>query len=266
MKRPRTSYKLFSVTLVQLQFLALATVLVVAVSGCSKTATAPAPQAEKSPAPTAPHVESYTTNFPSTEKVLSDGDRWISGKTVGVDWGYVSATPGYAFGTAGPKRFADSVALLKGNWGPNQTAEAVVRKVSVHGYPEVSLRLRSSLSEHDCSGYEISDSLRDKDPYLIIVRWNGPLADFTYLLNVSGEKYRVTTGDVMKATIVGNVITAYKNGVEIGHVKDNTYLNGLPGFGFNEGRNGNYGITRFSVAATDASGSAALLPAPVGGQ
>jgi hypothetical protein len=108
-------------------------------------------------------------------------------------------------------------------------------------------------------GGEISDSLRDKDPYLIIVRWNGPLADFTYLLNIKGEKYRVATGDVMKATIVGDLITAYKNGVEIGQAKDNTYLNGLPGFGFNEGRNGDYGITRFSVAATNASGTAARL-------
>ena len=132
--------------------------------------------------------------------------------------------------------------------------------------PEVSLRLRSSLSEDHCTGYEISDSLRDKDPYLIIVRWNGPLADFTYLLNIKGEKYRVATGDVMKATIVGNLITAYKNGVEIGQAKDDTYVNGLPGFGFNEGKNGEYGITRFSVAATNASGTAAPLAGQTSGQ
>jgi hypothetical protein len=237
---------------VQVQSLAVAAVLIVGFSGCSKTASEPtAPAATPAAAPAAPHVTTYTTSFPIAESPLSDGGRWISGKTVGVDWGVVSATPGYATGRAGPKRFADSVALLTGNWGPNQTAEAVVRKVSVHGWPEVSLRLRSSLSEHDCSGYEISDSLKDKDPYLIIVRWNGPLADFTYLLNVKGDQYRVTTGDVMKATIEGNVITAYKNGVQIGQVKDNTYITGQPGFGFNEGQNGQYGITRYTATATD---------------
>jgi hypothetical protein len=262
MKRLRVPSSLFYVSHVSVRFAAFAAALVVAAAGCSKTTTTPVPRTDRSPASTAAHVDTYTTSFPSSEKVLSDGGRWISGKTVGVDWGYVSTTPGYAIGTAGPKHFADSVALLKGNWGPNQTAEAVVRKVSVHGWPEVSLRLRSSLSEHNCTGYEISDSLRDRDPYLIIVRWNGPVADFTYLLNIKGEKYRVVTGDVMKATIVGNLITAYKNGVEIGQAKDNTYPNGLPGFGFNEGRNGEYGITRFSVAATKASGTAA----PLGGQ
>jgi hypothetical protein len=259
MKRLRTLNSVFSVSYLPVRFVAFAAALIAVAAGCSKTTAAPAPRADIPPASTAAHVGTYTTSFPSSEKVLSDGGRWISGQTVGVDWGYVSTTPGYATGTAGPKRFADSVALLQGNWGPNQTAEAVVRKVSVDGWPEVCLRLRSSLSEHNCTGYEISDSLRDQDPYLIIVRWNGPVADFTYLLNIKGEKYRVATGDVMKATIVGNLITAYKNGVEIGQAKDDTYPNGLPGFGFNEGRNGEYGITRFSVAATNASGTAAPL-------
>jgi hypothetical protein len=231
--------------------LVLTAVVLMAISGCSKSGNKPAAPAATPVAAAAPHVETYSTDFSDKETILSQGGRWISGKTVGVDWGFVSTTPGYAFGTAGPKRFADSVALLTGNWGPNQSVEAVVRKVSVHGWPEVSLRLRSSLSDHNCSGYEISDSLRDKDPYLIIVRWNGPLADFTYLVNAPGEKYRVTTGDVMKATIEGNVITAYKNGVEIGQVKDNTYMTGQPGFGFNEGKNGDYGITHFTAAATD---------------
>ena len=249
MKRLRTPNSVFSVSHPPIRFIAFAAALIFVAAGCSKTTAAPALRTDIKPASTAAPVGTYTTSFPSSEKVLSDGGRWISGQTVGVDWGYVSTTPGYATGTAGPKRFADSVALLQGNWGPNQTAEAVVRKVSVDGWPEVSLRLRSSLSEHNCTGYEISDSLRDQDPYLIIVRWNGPVADFTYLLNIKGEKYRVVTGDVMKATIVGNLITAYKNGVEIGQAKDDTYPNGLPGFGFNEGRNGDYGITRFSAAS-----------------
>jgi hypothetical protein len=227
-------------------------VLLLANVGCSRTSTqAPTPSPAATPA--APQVKTYTTNFPQKEDPISEGGRWTGGKTVGIDWGNVSTTPGYAIGTAGPKRFADSVALLTGTWGPNQTAEAVVKKVSVHGWPEVSLRLRSSLSLHDCSGYEISNSLRSDDTaYLIIVRWNGPLADFSYLVQAKGKQYGVTTGDVVKATIVGNVITAYKNGVQLAQVRDNTYLNGQPGFGFNEGRNGDYGMTRVTITAADA--------------
>ena len=127
------------------------------------------------------------------------------------------------------------------------------RKVS--HYPEVSMRLRSSLAKHNCDGYEISYSLKDDDTaYLIIVRWNGGLADFTYLVPTQqGKQYGVKTGDVVKATIVGNEIKTYKNGVLMGTAKDNTYIHGTPGFGFNEGKNGDYGISRLSAAATDAT-------------
>jgi hypothetical protein len=232
--------------------LALTAAFMAAFSGCTDntkapTASAPVPAA----APPAPHVNTYTTNFPLTENPMSEGGRWMEGKTVGIDWGNISTTPGLAIGTAGPKRFADATALLTGTWGPTQTAEAVVSKKSVFHYPEVSLRLRSAMSAHNCSGYEISNSLKSDDTaYLIIVRWNGPLADFTYLVQDHGKQYGVTTGDVVKATIVGNVITAYKNGVKLAQVTDNTYPEGNPGMGFNEGKNGDYGMTRFT--ATDA--------------
>jgi len=232
--------------------LALALAAAFVASGCSNTPKEPAAApAVPAAAPVAAPVHTYTTKFPLKEDTLSEGGRWMDGKTVGLDWGNISTTPGLAIGHAGPKRFADATALLTGTWGPTQTAEVVVSSKAVFRYPEVSLRLRSDLSPHNCSGYEISDSLKsDESAYLIIVRWNGPLADFTYLANLHGKQYGVKTGDVMKATIVGNVITAYKNGVQIGQVTDNTYITGNPGIGFNEGKNGDYGITSFT--ATDA--------------
>src|SRR5579864_4866037 len=163
--------------------------LLVLFSGCSgkqNSATTAAPATQ----PAAPHVVSYSTKFPKTESPIVEGDRWIGGKTIGLDWGNVSTKPGYANGKAGPKRFADSVALLTGDWPANQSVELVVDKRMVKRYPEVSMRLRSSLAAHNCDGYEISYSLRDDDTaYLIIVRWNGPLADFTYLVNAHGAQY-----------------------------------------------------------------------------
>ena len=237
-----------------------ATALLAVLVGCSgKQNSSGSASASSTPAaaPMTPRVTSYSTDFKLKENPISEGGRWISGKTEGLDWGDVSTSPGYAVGHAGPKRFADSVALLTGDWGPNQTVEAVVEKRKITRSPEVSLRLRSLLRKHDCQGYEISYSLNDNDSaYLIIVRWNGPLADFTYLVNTQGRQYAVKTGDVVKATISGNVITTYKNGIQMAQVKDNTYLNGSPGFGFNEGKNGNYGISRFSVTTSDA-----LVPA-----
>jgi hypothetical protein len=230
--------------------LLVATALLALLAGCSskpdKRTSVPAAQTP------APHVVNYATKFPQTEDPISQGGRWIGGKTVGLDWGNVSTTAGYAIGHAGPRRYADSVALLTGDWPANQSVEEVVERRKVSHYPEVSMRLRSSLAKHNFDGYEISFSLKDDDTaYLIIVRWNGPLADFTYLVNTQGKQYGVKTGDVVKATIVGNEIKAYKNGVLMGTAKDNTCIHGTPGFGFNEGNNGDYGISSFSATATD---------------
>jgi hypothetical protein len=202
--------------------------------------------------PPRPNPAGYSTIFPLSESPISEGGLWMGGKVIGLDWGDVSTTPGFAFGRAGPKDYADSVALLAGEWPSDQRVEVVVRKGAVFRYPEVSMRLRSSLAKHNCTGYEISYSLKDGDAaYLIIVRWNGPLADFTYLLNVRGKPYAVNTGDVVMATVAGNEIKTYKNGLLMGAAKDGTYTRGNPGFGFNEGSNGDYGISRFSATATD---------------
>jgi hypothetical protein len=230
---------------------AIATVMLAYLAGCSVGQGTTNTTASHSPTP---HAPGYSTMFPLAESPISEGGHWMGGKTIGLDWGDVSTVPGYAFGRAGPKDYADSVALLAGEWPSNQSVEVVVKKGAVHRYPEVSMRLRSSLASHRCDGYEVSYSLKDGDAaYLIIVRWNGPLADFTYLLNVQGKQYAVKTGDVVKATVVGNEIRTYKNGLLMGATRDGSYTRGNPGFGFNEGSNGDYGISSFSATATDAA-------------
>ena len=62
---------------------------------------------------------------------------------------------------------------------------------------------------------------------------------------------------MVKATIVGHVITAYLNGAPVGTANDSTYTTGSPGMGFNLetgdasciGTNGDYGFTRFTAMA-----------------
>jgi len=204
----------------------------------------------------------YTTTFPLTENPISEGGNWINGQTAGLDWANVRTTPGFAFGVQSgavrtvPEKYDDSTALLAGTWGPNQTAQATVRTANQNDkiWEEVELRLRSTLSAHRATGYEIFFRCsKTGKAYTQIVRWNGPLGDFTYLNTAEGSHYGVTNGDVVKATIVGNVITAYINGVQVLQATDNTYKDGSPGMGFyiegTTGVNSDYGFTSFE--ATD---------------
>jgi len=203
----------------------------------------------------------YSTNFPRAENPISEGGKWISAKAASIDWADVRTTPGFAFGTepatvtTAPGKYDDSTALLAGTWAPNQGAEATVRSVNPNDkvWEEVELRLRSSLSPHQATGYEILfRCAKTPKGYHDIVKWNGPLGSFSYLKHVEGLPYGVRTGDVIKATIVGNVITTYINGVQMLQVTDNTFTSGAPGIGFYvEGTtgavDGDYGLTSFKA-------------------
>ena len=201
----------------------------------------------------------YSTRFPLTENPISEGSNWINGQTTGIDWHDVSTTPGLAIGHQSGKSYTDGTALLTGTWGPTQSVEATVHTVHPNDacYQEVEMRLRSALSAHSCTGYEISfKASKTSSAYLIIVRWNGAVGDFTMLKQYNGAQYGVADGDTVKATISGNVITAYLNGVQVGTATDGTYAQGNPGMGFNLetgnsaclGTNGDYGFT--SLTAT----------------
>ena len=203
---------------------------------------------------------SYSTAFPLTENPISEGGNWINGQTDGLDWHDMSTTPGLAIGHQSGSSYTDGTALLTGSWGPTQTVEAVVHAANPKDscYQEVELRLRSTLTPHSCTGYEISfKATKTSGAYLIIVRWNGPIGDFTYLVNTAGAQYGVTEGDVVKATIVGNVITAYLNGTAVGTAIDATYATGNPGMGMNLetgdasciGTNGDYGFKHFTATS-----------------
>jgi len=196
----------------------------------------------------------YVTNFSATENPISEGGNWINGRAVGVDWGDVATASGLAFGTNAGS-YADPTAILAGSWGPDQMAQATVYSVNQTDslFEEVELRLRSAISAHSNTGYEINFRCsKTNNAYSQIVRWNGPLGNFTYLWAQDGSQYGVKTGDVVKATIIGNVITVYINGTKIASVTDNTYKTGNPGMGFylnqGSGRSKDYGFTSFTAA------------------
>jgi hypothetical protein len=199
----------------------------------------------------------YATDFPRGENPLSEGGVWINGHKAALDWADVATTPGFAFGTeSGTIDYDDSTALVGGAWGPSQAAQATIHSVNQNDkiFEEVELRLRSSLSPHSATGYEILFRCsKTSNAYTEIVRWNGPLGGFKILKEAHGSQFGVASGDVVKATVNGSVIAAYINGRQILQATDNTYASGSPGIGFylqgTAGVNGDYGFTSFT--ATD---------------
>jgi hypothetical protein len=213
--------------------------------------------------------QTYSTNFSLSENPISENGKWVNGKSVGLDWANVMTRQGLAIGRqSGGMGYDDSTALLTGNWEADQTAQATVYSINQDdtAYAEVELRLRSSLSAHRNTGYEINFRCsHTPKAYSEIVRWNGKLGDFTYLSRRSGAQYGVVNGDVVKATIIRNVITVYINGAQVAQATDGTYSSGNPGMGFflsgAGARNGDCGFTSFTATASSPAPSAPIGPA-----
>ena len=146
---------------------------------------------------------SYTTTFPLTENPISEGGNWINGGTDGLDGTDVSTTPGLAIGHQVGASFTDATALLTGTWGPDQMATATVHTVNQNDacFQEVELRLRSTISAHVNTGYEISFHMsQTSQAYLIIVRGNGAVGNFTVLLDTRGTQFGIKDGDIVSAS------------------------------------------------------------------
>jgi hypothetical protein len=208
----------------------------------------------------------YSTNFPVSQNPISEGGSWKNGGADGIEWTNCRAKPGLIFGTEGgsgkgTNQYDDSTCILTGTWGPLQTVQATVfsQNQSNAYFQEVELRLRSTVKPHSSTGYEVLFRAYHPGGYATIVRWNGPLGNFTYLNQKTNSNYKgIQSGDVVKATIDGNgLIIGYVNGVEVIRAADTTYGDGNPGIGFwlqvsgGLGRwtNVDYGFSAFS--ATD---------------
>lgn len=86
-----------------------------------------------------------------------------------------------------------------------------------------------------------------------LMRWNGPFGDFTPLATPEGSGgigRELVSGDVVKATIVGNVISMYINGTLVARGTDSTFATGQPGIAFFTRPGGNsahFGLTSYSI-------------------
>ena len=219
--------------------------------GCSSSGNAPS-----NPDPPPDPQKSYTTNFSLAENPLSEGGRWINGGTAGLDWTNVQSVPGLAFGTqSGSQGYDDSTAVLAGTWSPNQSVEATVHTANQHGDPvfeEVELRLRTTVSSHKITGYEVNfRCTSDGSQYVQIVRWDGPLGRFTYVGATPGPGLH--DGDTVKAVISGSEITVFINRTQVLQGSDSSFATGSPGIGFflqgTTGVNRDFGFTSVTAAS-----------------
>jgi hypothetical protein len=200
----------------------------------------------------------YSTTFPLTENPVCESGNWINGGKTGLKWCNDETTPGKAFGV-GPcsTQYADPTAVLTGVWGSNQYVSGTVYVGSLPAviyYPEVELRLNTTIAANSITGYEIDCTVGTATQHLIpglaIVRWNGPVANFTML------EHENTTwchnGNVLSASNVGGSINAYINGVLTLSATDTIYSDGSPGIGFNAQEGSYYNLSGFTnFSATD---------------
>jgi hypothetical protein len=224
--------------------------------------------------------KTYSTDFSLTEDRISEGGNlWINGAATGLDWTNVKTSNGNATGTMnrlpdGINLYDDSVAILKGDWGADQTVEAVVYAANRTGSDrsgydgneysscnkEVELILRGDITANSIKLYEILFSSRiDGTSYHQIVRWNGPRGDFTVLYGDEGWQYEVADGDVITATMIGSTITVYLNDELVSTTTDTTFSSGKPGIGFYSSNgctgtvhNDDFGFKSFVASAPEA--------------
>ena len=190
--------------------------------------------------------KTYTTKFQRTENPISEGGVWTN---IGLDWTPVVTSDGIAYGTHHNTGYNDSYAALSG-FAPDQSAEGMIYITgSFTANQEIELLLRWTQSAYVARGYEINWNANNS--YAYIVRWNGALGDFTLLHRLSFPR-PPATGDVLKAWIIGSLISVYLNGKLIGFFSDSTWATGNPGIGFYSedatgSQNPRYGFTSFSA-------------------
>ena len=210
-----------------------------AVSGCASSFPLPTPVAGGR----------YSTRFEGRENPLSEGGVWSNR---GYHWTKVQKKDGLAYGTqSGRGGYDDSYAYLSGLATDHQ-GEAVVHVApTLRGEPhEALLLLRWADSTTSARGYECLFAF---DGGVDVVRWNGAYGDFTSIGQDDTPLGRpLATGDVLRARIVGAVITCFVNDVAVAHATDATWLEGQPGIGFfrrEAGENADLAFSRYAATS-----------------
>lgn len=215
----------------------------------------------------------FSVAFSGTENPMVGDGGWKQGLTDGLDWNDVATNGSYAYSRQYDHDvdYSDATAIRTGTWANDQWASVVARNTdeSNVNYREMTIRLRSAVSAHVNSGYEVTATARtsqagDGFNYLLVVKFNGTIGSFTSLYNPQGTQYSLQDGDTFTADIVGTTIRAWVRGVQVATVDTLVDINGNPltgitsgnpgigffhsrGLGFNTVLNNSYGLKSFQA-------------------
>lgn len=173
----------------------------------------------------------FVTTFDATETPISEGGKW---RRANNPWTSIKTANGATVGTTGVTGgYDDSYAYLTQDFGPNYEIEGVVyRSPSLPSGDnhELELHLRVSDTTNTAMLYEVTWQAYGGQQ---IVRWNGPYGDITVLPTTELKYFasQIQNGDRLKASVIGNVITMYVNGVATLRATDSTFTTGQPGIG-----------------------------------
>ena len=207
-----------------------------------------------------PPATTYSTTFPAAENPISEGGKWYGGATDGIVFSDVQTVVGKAHAshliTPGTNDYTDDLAILKPSVaipGANQYAEVTIYRDVAYTPPsshEIQIHLRANVNSAGPNYLPTYEVLFPWGGTMgQIVRQDGTLGGFT-VLSPTGSGYSVLgTGDVVRAKIVGSVITVYVNGVEAMTVTDTVITNGQPGMGFYVTTGAGVDRTKFCISS-----------------
>jgi hypothetical protein len=196
----------------------------------------------------------FSTSFPAPpnpENPISEGGVWLHTPNSWTNLATITTGVNHCVGTQSGSsgHDDDSYAYLsssKFNHSNYQVTATIYRDPTgsyTGGNSEVELHLRMSDDASNARVYECTFGFDNSNAgYNDIVRWNGPLDNFTFLNQQNtAPNAAPATGDQIRATISGSTITTYINyavanggnglWTQLAQVTDSTYTTGQPGIG-----------------------------------
>jgi hypothetical protein len=191
----------------------------------------------------------HFTTFPMDEDPISENGAWSA---IATPWLRVKSVDGIAKPAAFVTGYNDNYASLSG-FGPDVEITVTVFIAGSAPFGEILLLARIAQTATTLRAYEF---LYDGDGSVQLMRWNGPLSDFTPM---GGEELNpgvLQDGDQLRMRVVGDTISAFHkrapgDWVRIAQTTDGTFSDGQPGLGFfvrDEGQSiENIGVKDYSV-------------------
>jgi hypothetical protein len=179
----------------------------------------------------APPAGAFSTTFSLTENPISEGGIWLNGLADGLDWNNVQTTNTgdgihRVCASSLVSGFNDPTAIINPTFrafANNQFVQGTIYRAAGYftsvNFHETELRMRSTMSAHSCTGYELLIAIglsTDTTSGWALVKWNGALGDFTTISNNPASIPPAADGDIWRVEMTGSVAKVFLNSVQQG--------------------------------------------------